>query len=186
MATFYLINTTTVGTQKFFAGNLIDDTVQPAALITAAGGVLWPAADTIVAAAAAAVQASRRAKAINEADADGRMDAAVASSIRTRDHETKGADLTDASPTITLAQGKWRVMPAATMSAGRTITLDPAGCVAGDQLEVTRLDASANTLAFINGGPGAGTLLTMPVSKVNFAKFQFDGTNWALKECGTQ
>lgn len=101
-------------------------------------------------------------------------------------HAAKGADLTDAPATITAAQGYWRVLPAATLSATRAFTLSTTGAKAGDQFTITRLDASANTVTVVNGGAGAGTLLTMPVSKVNYGLFQFDGTNWALRACGVQ
>lgn len=101
-------------------------------------------------------------------------------------HGAAGANLTDADATIQITAGAWRKLPAATLSAGRALTLGTTGAVAGDQITVTRLDATANTYAVINGGAGAGTLLTMPASKVNFGLFQFDGTNWALRACGTQ
>lgn len=95
-----------------------------------------------------------------------------------------GANLADADATITKAQGSWRKLPAATLSANRAVTLGTTGANPGDQITVTRLDLTAFTLAFINGGAGAGTLYTMPVSKLGWAKFQFDGTNWALREFG--
>lgn len=97
-----------------------------------------------------------------------------------------GAALTDASPTVTVLQGKWRVLPAATLSTDRTITLGTTGAIAGDKLEFTRLDVSAHQLIFVNGGAGAGTLFTMAVSKLGCATFQYDGTNWALKSFGVQ
>lgn len=93
-----------------------------------------------------------------------------------------GTNLTDADETVAVADGLWRKLP--TLTGNRSKTLDPTGAAAGDQLTVTRTSTAANTCAFVNGGPGAGTLLTMPASKVAFAKFQFDGTNWALREVG--
>lgn len=98
----------------------------------------------------------------------------------------KGSDLTDASPTITISQGRWRVLPAATLSTNRSITLGTSGAVAGDQIDLTRLDVSANTLAVVNGGAGAGTLITFAASKLGCGRFQFDGTNWALRSFGVQ
>lgn len=97
-----------------------------------------------------------------------------------------GTDLTDAPATITVAQGSWRKMPAATLSATRAFTLGTTGAVAGDQIEITRLDTTANTMTVVNGGVGAGTLFTFPVSKIGSARFQFDGTNWALRTVGYQ
>lgn len=94
--------------------------------------------------------------------------------------------LTDADATVQIGGGAWRRMPAATLSANRAITLGTTGAKAGDQIEFTRLDVGAFTLAFINGGAGAGTLYTMAVSVKGYARFQFDGTNWALRAFGVQ
>ena len=49
-----------------------------------------------------------------------------------------------------------------------------------------RTSTSAQTAAIVNGGTGAGTLVTLPASKVNFAVATFDGTNWLFDMCGTQ
>lgn len=57
MATTYLINRTQVGTRTYYPGTLVDDAVDPAADITAAGGRLYPSANATVAAAAAIAQA---------------------------------------------------------------------------------------------------------------------------------
>lgn len=116
----------------------------------------------------------------------GRSANTLAARLHKNTSEEKGSNLTDASVSITVAQGKWRALPASTLTTGRTITLSTTGAALNDQITITRLDATANTLAVVNGGAGAGTLLTMPVSKVNFGVFQFDGTNWALRACGTQ
>lgn len=94
--------------------------------------------------------------------------------------------LTDATLTIQLAAGRNRVLPAATLTAGRSLTLGTTGAVKGDQIEVLRLDVTANTYAVINGGVGTGTLITFPVSKLGYARFRFDGTNWALRAFGEQ
>jgi hypothetical protein len=61
MSTWYLLNETIVdgaqgqGPVRFFPGQYIDDTQIPTAGILAAGGILWPSSDTVVAAAAALV-----------------------------------------------------------------------------------------------------------------------------------
>jgi hypothetical protein len=54
--------------------------------------------------------------------------------------------------------------------------------VAGDTIELARLDTTAFTLAVINGGAGAGTLITMPVSVGLYTNYTFGGTNWTLTE----
>lgn len=97
-----------------------------------------------------------------------------------------GANLTDADATIlvTASGGNWRILPAATLSAGRNLTLSVTGAQPGDQITVTRLDLTANTYT-VKDGAGT-TLLVMPASKANFGKFQFTGTAWKLRECGLQ
>lgn len=97
-----------------------------------------------------------------------------------------GAALGDTSPTITISQGTWRKLPVSTLTADRTVTLGTAGAVAGDQIEITRLDLTAHQLIIVDGGPGTPTLYTMAVSKLGCAKFQFDGTNWFLRSFGVQ
>lgn len=93
-----------------------------------------------------------------------------------------GGALTDADATLTIAAGGRRVLPASTLSANRTVTLSTGGAVAGDVIEIVRLDVGAYTLAVVNGGAGAGTLLTFAVSARLYASFRFDGSNWALWE----
>jgi hypothetical protein len=101
----------------------------------------------------------------------------------------QGANLGDASVTLTRAgQFSQYTMPAGTLSTGRTVTLPSAaqGAQPGDVALVSRLDVSANTLTIANGGPGAGNLFVMPVSKVNSLMARFDGTNWQFMFGGAQ
>lgn len=56
MATFYLLNPVLLGTLWLRPGELLDDAVVDTTSIKNAGGVLWPSADTIVAAAAKLAQ----------------------------------------------------------------------------------------------------------------------------------
>lgn len=95
-----------------------------------------------------------------------------------------GTALTDASATIHVTGGKWRRLPASTLSANRTLTLGTTNARAGYRLLITRLDVGAYTYAIANGGSGAGTLLTMPVSSRYWAEFYFDGTDWLLRAGG--
>jgi hypothetical protein len=96
----------------------------------------------------------------------------------------QGDDLTNTDATITVAGGPWRVLPAATLSANRTNTVDVTGAVEGDTLEFTRLDTTAHTVTWVNGGPAAGTLATMPVSARSRVLFYFNGTNWVHRASG--
>lgn len=93
-----------------------------------------------------------------------------------------GTALTDADATVQVTAGNVWVLPSSTLSANRSMTLGTSGAVANDVLWVIRLDSNAYTLAVINGGAGAGTLVT-GASATKFAfKFRFDGTNWSLQE----
>jgi len=77
MSTFYLINPVTVGGNQMLPGDLIDDAVENAAAIRAAGGLLWPSSDAIVAAAAATAQNAHRFRGANEAALESIMQTAV-------------------------------------------------------------------------------------------------------------
>lgn len=90
----------------------------------------------------------------------------------------KGDDLSDGNATIQVGGKDWRVLPAGTLGANRTLTLGTTNAREGYTIEITRLDVGAYTYAIVNGGPAAGTLATMPVSqRARFVGY-FDGTNW--------
>lgn len=97
--------------------------------------------------------------------------------IRSRSVD-RGDDLTNASATIAISGGRWRVLPAATLSADRVLTIDDLGAVAGDEILVTRNDATAYKLTLNNGGAGAGTIAVMPAGLRAWCLTRFDGTNW--------
>lgn len=80
--------------------------------------------------------------------------------------------------TITVSGQRHRVFPAETLTANRQITLSTTGAVAGDELFITRNDATTFTLTITNGGVGGGTLAVMPVSTRAWCLASFDGTNW--------
>jgi hypothetical protein len=77
MATFFLVNTVVVAGTKIFAGDTINDAVDDAPAIVAAGGLLWPSSDTVVAAAAARAVSARINRGANEETVDAIMQAAV-------------------------------------------------------------------------------------------------------------
>jgi VCBS repeat-containing protein len=70
-----------------------------------------------------------------------------------------------------------------TMSQNSAVTLVTTNAVAGDEITISRTDASAHTLTITNGGSGAGNLAVLVASKVGFCKAYFDGTNWNLDSC---
>lgn len=94
-----------------------------------------------------------------------------------------GTNLTDtASQNAEVIASKTRfTFP--TMSQNSTVTLVTTNAVAGDEITISRTDATAHTLTITNGGAGAGNLAVLVVSKVGFCKGWFDGTNWNLDSC---
>ena len=90
----------------------------------------------------------------------------------------KGAALTNANVTIDPQGNYLRVLPAATLTAHRVATMGLTNALNGDAITVVRLDVGAFTYTINNGGPAAGTLVTLPVSVQSFADLYFDGTNW--------
>ncbi len=180
MAKFFLINNVRVGANKRYAGSLIDDATVDASKIRQAGGVLVPNSNASVAFAAGIAQKFRRRGAPEQYLSD------IMESALGFEHEVfpKGANIT-ATATAQWSDGLRRVIPP-TLGANITITLGVAAGadgrlpVAGKRWQFTRTDVAAFTVAFVNGGPGAGTLKTLPVSAIGFAEFEFDGTNWEL------
>lgn len=100
--------------------------------------------------------------------------------IRMREDDL-GADVTGTA-SLTVGAKRRRRIEVGALSANATLTLSTTGAVAGDWIAVTRLDVGAYTVAFVNGGPAAGTLATMPVSARAFVRCYFDGTNWLLDD----
>jgi len=99
---------------------------------------------------------------------------------------TVGTALTNvAATTVTRMATKTSYLLAGTMSQNETITLSTTGAVTGDVIKVIRSSTSAFTAAIVNGGAGAGTIATLPVSKAGFVEAVFDGTNWLLSEAGS-
>ncbi len=94
-----------------------------------------------------------------------------------------GANLTNTpTQTIQASEGGWRRLVA--LGQNGTLTLGTVGAAAGDRIHITRSDLAAFTYAIVNGGAGAGTLCTLPVSKLSSVVMQFDGTNWLVKDIG--
>lgn len=105
--------------------------------------------------------------------------------IRLRE-DTRGADLTNADATITIAGNRLRELPASTLTASHTLTLGTTGAKPGDEIEIVRFDVGAFTYAIANGGPAAGTLVTLPVSAHSkcVARFNRAGSDWELRSSG--
>lgn len=184
MAKFFLINNVPVGSRRFYAGSLFDD-AYASSLITqlrSAGGVLVTNTNARVAAAGALAQKMRK-RGVPLLQLAEIMEAAL---NFTHERFPKGANLVAGDQTVKWSDGLRRVMPAATMAGAVVITLSTAAGadgrlpLAGDRWQFTRLDVTANTLAFLNGGTGAGTLATLVASKLGYCEVEFDGTDWGL------
>ena len=98
---------------------------------------------------------------------------------------TPGAALTNADVSIAPGTDKASeyTLPAATLTGNHTVTLATTGSpTTGLTVWIVRRDLTANTYAIINGGAGAGTLVTLPASpgKPMGACVYYDGTNWSL------
>lgn len=95
----------------------------------------------------------------------------------------RGTNLTDANQTIQPFTDKAsRYDRVIALTANRNTTLGTTSVVTGTKVTLVRHDSAAFTNAIINGGGGAGTLLTFAASptEVQRATFRYDGTNWAL------
>lgn len=98
--------------------------------------------------------------------------------------QVSGTALTDTAATTVQRAGRvTRYLLAGTMSQGETVTLGTTGAVVGDIIRIVRTSTSAQTLAVVNGGAGAGTLCTLVASKIGWAQAWFDGTNWLYDGC---
>lgn len=95
-----------------------------------------------------------------------------------------GADIPDvAATTITVSEDFYRRLP--TVGQATVITLGTTNAQRGDIITITRTDSSAFTVAVVNGGPGAGTLVTFLSGLEAFGDFYFDGTNWEKMRAAT-
>lgn len=59
------------------------------------------------------------------------------------------------------------------------------GELPGDTMRITKANLGANVLAIVNGGPGAGTLGTIPTLARGSVLARFNGTNWVFVEGGS-
>lgn len=96
-----------------------------------------------------------------------------------------GANITaDAAQTLLTSEGELRRIPVATLTQNVALTLGTTNAAAPDIIEVSRFDVGAFTVTIVNGGPGAGTLVTLPVSQRSNAVCQFNGTDFILRRSG--
>lgn len=92
---------------------------------------------------------------------------------------TAGSNLSDANATITIAGGAQYVLPAATLTANRVLTLGVTGSpLTGEIISVLRRGTEAFTYTIQDDA--ATVLFTMPVSTRFAAYFRYNGTHFTL------
>lgn len=92
--------------------------------------------------------------------------------------QVAGTNIPNAAATTVQRVGRVSRYLVPALSQNTTVTAGTTGAVKGDLFRLVRTDVNAFTLALVNGGAGAGTLATMPASKVGVIEAWFDGTNW--------
>lgn len=89
--------------------------------------------------------------------------------------------LGDADAQVSVGQGFWFQLPAATLTAPHTVTLETTNAALGDEVELSRFDTTANALTWANGGPAGGTIVVLSGGTQSFAVAYFDGSNFVLR-----
>ncbi len=109
--------------------------------------------------------------------------------------ELKGAALTAAATTVTL-NGVGADATHDLENSGNsystsngvptTVTIETGGGEkVGDTMLITKQDLGANVLEVVNGGPGAGTIGTIPTNARGFVLARFDGVDWTFAAGGS-
>jgi hypothetical protein len=96
--------------------------------------------------------------------------------------DQKGTDLDDSDETIVVGGKLLRYLP--TLARNSVKTLGTTGAIAGQVLTIVCTSSAAFTLTIVNGGAGAGTLMTKPVSERYMLAARFNGTNWEPRAAG--
>ena len=97
----------------------------------------------------------------------------------------EGAALGNADETISVFQGFRRTLPSSvTVTATRTFTVSTEGAELNAQLLINCLNTDPHPKQIVNGGPGGGTLATIPVGVAAWVELYFDGTDWIYLRSG--
>lgn len=186
MAKWVLLNSVPVGSQQRFAGETFDDTVTNLAPIQAAGGVLLPATNATIAAAAALAVSNRRRGQEGLGLNQGIMLAAALQSAGSAVGSTM-ASVTAGSTYTALASDS--LIEVAATAAGSTVKFEAAP-VKGSQHTVknTTGDSSANPITIDGNGKNVedpnllqtfSATVQMKVAGAS-ATWIYDGTHWVL------
>lgn len=93
---------------------------------------------------------------------------------------TDPSNLTDASVTVQIGDGAWRVLPLGALTTDRTLTLGTTGAASRRVWRLKRHDRSSHIYRVVNGGAGGG-ILHESAGPDDFSA-QYDGTNWIARE----
>jgi hypothetical protein len=95
-----------------------------------------------------------------------------------------GVNLVDGNAVVSPGNDKASeyVLPAATLTANRNVTLQTSSAVTGQLVRIVRKDLTANTYAVINGGTNGGTLFTFGASPtgVQAVTAYYNGVDWVF------
>lgn len=186
--TLYLITAVQIGSAALqLPGNTYDsvnDATQVAA-IQNQGGLLSTGTAPVVAAAATALAAHKVGASVEA------LNSIMLAALTAQPAAAIGTALGDAASNIDFTLSKRVILPSVPNSASRTYTLLSAansaqGAAAlyplyvGARREISVLDVAAFTKLFVNGGPAAGTLATIVVSKTGYVLVEWNGTDWTL------
>lgn len=188
MTTLYLINPTQVGSAALQLPGFTYDSVNDAVTvknIVAQGGLLSTGTAPVVAAAAACLQLHKQGATAEL------LGAVMMAAFAGQPAAAIGTALGDAASNIDFTLSKRVILPSVPNTASRSYTLLSAANSAqgadalyplyiGARREITVLDVAAFTKLFINGGPAAGTLATIAVSKLGYVVVEWNGTDWTL------
>lgn len=173
MATWYLLNDCQYGVYMLRAGKLINDAIYSTPRIQAAGGVLWPSSDPVVAAAAANVTFFKRRGVPSDILAPLMLAAVEAA--------TNGSALGVATPNVygTVQKATTTIGFAAVQAASTTQTISPSGAATGITGSLL-LPANARviareinvTQAFTGGSISAMTIGVGGVSSIDIVSSQ--------------
>jgi hypothetical protein len=192
MPTLILCTSIYEGSRFHFAGETFDSVNDAKTIVTlqAAGAVLVDSTNGAAAAAGALARVVHSKQAGRPELCTAIMMGAIVDQGCNLPKALLGAG-TAQTPDLTSA--KRFVEPAATLAGATVITLQVPTHASqasglfpvyqGTRREFTRLDVTANTLAFLNGGPAAGTLATLVASKLGYAMVEWNGTDWELVDC---
>jgi len=178
-----ITDATAVGRSMLTAANQAAQTALIALATTSLDGLL-AAADKIKINNLVAMASSAIAANITDATTAGRSMLTAATAVAQAELlgseiPTAGTNLTDANATLTIAGGAQYVLPAATLTANRVLTLGVTGSpLTSETIAILRRGTEAFSLTVQDDA--ATSLLVMPASTKMAAYFRYNGTHFVV------